>query len=326
MKHTSIFNPQINTDDLNKQLLQNLKAGVIDTKFQYIGEKLAQSWLDACQSKEYPHYRNSCALIKDIAPKLADIIKGDINLVCLGTGDGKKEVTLAKEFSKTRKTGFFPVDSSWELIHEALKNSASLDIPKEAFWADIIQTNTIKNIGEHVKRAYFPTNLYTLLGGTICSFPQSLIAKILRDSLKKGDYLLVGFFGRRSSDFLLELKDTADIVDAYKGPSAKKNYSSILELFGLSEKNGEYRIDYGIDSRISFINVIEKKFVFNKDKKIKFMGEEIFFAENENILLGTSCVYSIYSAIRLLESHGLKIVESFENEKGNYMKLLCQLA
>jgi len=325
MKHTGIINPQISTKNINKQLLKNLKIGVVDAKFQYIGDKQAESWLAKCNSDDYLHHRNFVNEIKNIAPKLSEYIKGDVNIVGLGIGNCAQEIILAQEFLKNKKVSLSMVDSSWELIHAALENAASLDIPKEAFWSDIVKSDAIKNIGDHVKRVHNPMNFYTLLGGTICNFPQSLIIKVLRDSLKKEDLLLVSFFGRRCSDVMQEIYDSADIVDAYRGESSKSHDLSTLEPFGITEEDGYMQVDYGIDKRIPFINIIERKFVFSNDCKVNFMDEDVYFAEGENILVGTSCVYSMDSVKHLFKSHGLRVVKSFEDKTKRYIHLLCKL-
>jgi len=320
--NTVLVHNYLNSKDLNRQFLCGLENRRLDVKLFYQGEQQAQNWINLCHSEEYCHYRNFLKFLKSIVLQLDEIIQGDINLISLGIGDGEKEKVILEQFLLNRQAGLFMVDASVDLIRSSLKNLAQLGVAKEAFVADIVQHNVIKDIGCYAKKSNRDRiNLYTFMGSTIGNVSQSAIFNILRETMKPGDYILIEFHVR-SSD---ENYDSLGMVKEYGGDINRGIYFTLLEKSGITEDDGDVSVEYMRHHTLPFIDVIEIYFSFYKSKIVRFFGEELYFAGGEKILMESSCVYTIESVIHLLESYGMKVVKTFQDNSNHYLTTLCQM-
>ena len=325
MAEIPLIHTYITPRKFKQQLLYCLENRMWEEKFFYLGDKQVQNWFNLCQSGDYNHYRNFIALLKEIVPKLDKMIKGDVNLIGLAAGDSEKEKIILEQFLPKRKVGFFMVDTSIDLVRYSLKNLAKLNIHKEAFVADIMQQHMVRRIGNYVRKfGENRINLYTLMGGTVGIFSQSAIIKILRDAMQSEDFALIEFHVRRSISFKEGLDDTSIIFKAYEGKANKKVIFDMLETVNITEDYGDIDINYETHPTLPFLDTMDEHYYFYKDKKIDYLGEEFFFAKGEKILIGRHCVYFKETAERLLESYGMKVVETFQGDSENYITILCQ--
>lgn len=297
-------------EKLEKEFLECLKTRKMEEKFKYIGKEQAKTWLELCNSREYQYYRKSFNLIQTIKKDIANQLSGDVNLIALGVGDGLKELEIIKESMHQRKIGFFPVDLSRELAQVALQNCTDLTIEKEVFLTNIVEN--LRTMSEHIRKRYYPNHLFTLLGNTLGNYPQGSILGVIRQSMHPQDLFLVGVSLNQGEDVVAEYK-----YDAF--PFVPLRRTSI------EQSDGDIEAEFGKDKLFPNINTIYNYFKFTKNVTISYGDEEILFRKGERILIGYSHKYSKESLIDILTGHGFKIIKTYTDTTGKYIKLLCKI-
>lgn len=328
MQYSGInFNHYTPSRELEKEYLMGLERHEIPTKFRFIGEEHAQAWFKICHSSEYTYYQNPFKFIKDISGDIAKYIKSDVNLVGLGSCNGMKDIILLKEFLKNHKSGLFLVDQSKEIIDGTLNSITDISVPKEVFIANITKPN-LTMISNYLRKHYFPVNFYTLLGNTLGNYSQAEIIKTFRDSMYPEDFLLVEAHVLSESSADQEAQQIDEIISNYNNEAYNEQIILSLSHANIQKSDGIIEVEYATNAYFPKITVIEHYFKFKRNKVIRYLNEDIYFAKGERILVSYSNKYTLKSLSEIITDHGLKIVKTFDfrDKSIDYATLLCQVA
>jgi uncharacterized SAM-dependent methyltransferase len=328
MKYSSInFNHYTTSRELEKEYLTGLQTRQIPTKFRFIGEEHAQAWFKICHSSDYTYYQNPFNFIKDISKTIASHIKSDVNLIGLGSCNGMKDVILLKEFLINHKSGLFLVDQSKEIIDGTLGNITELNIPKEVFISNITKPN-LTIISNYLREHYYPINFYTLLGNTLGNYPQAEIIKTFRDSMHPEDFFLVEAHVLSSTSINNEAQQIDEIIANYNNKAYNEQILLSLSRANIQKSDGIIEVEYTSSAFFPKITVVEHYFKFKRNKAIRYLNEDIYFAKGERVLVSYSNKYTLKSLSEIITDHGLKIVKTFEfrDKTIDYATLLCQVA
>ena len=313
-------------EHFEKEFLLDLQKRRIDEKFHYIGKRQANSWFNICNSPEYEYYRESKKLLEDSIHNFIADHKGDVNVIALGPGDALKENVVVNAFLKQHRVSLFFVDVSREILNVAIKNAEDSAVLKEVFIADLMNFTDIKSLSQYVKKQYYSTNFFTLLGNTLGNYPQAMILKTIRDAMTPGDKILIDVSVKKAGSIKEEAAQINTMVQAYKNPSGIERVLASLSDAHIEETDGDIEVEFSVDELFPQMGAVKQFFCFSRSKVITYHGQTVYFAKGERILVGYSNKYTFETLENILSSHGLRIVQFDKDTTGEIHQLLCELA
>ena len=329
MHHNINTNYYIRKQDLEKDFLYNLQQRRIDEKFSYIGERQANSWINLCKSPEYDYYRISKNLLQNHVENFVADHTGDVNIIVLGPGDALKEKIVVDCLREKHRVHLFFVDTSKEILNIAIKNTADSDVLKEVFMADLLQFKHIKHLSRYIKKDYSSTNFFIFLGNTFGNHPPAMMLKTIRSAMTPGDKILIEVHAKSMDSIEEEATQIKEIVKRYNNnPILRERNLALLAEAHIEATDGYIEIEFNKEKLFPQMGAVEQYFCFNRSKTITYLGQDVYFAEGERILLGYSNKYTFKSLDyrNILTSHGLHIIKHAKDPSGKCYQMLCELA
>lgn len=311
-------------DQLQKEFLECLKNREIVSKFSYWGEEPTQGWLRVCQVSEYKTYQQAVKLLKNVSDDIArTVAKPKMSYISLGIGNGEKDAIILQKLSRLmNKIKYYPIDISTDMIKAGLNYIFShfRNLPTTAFVTDF------KILDEIVKAETFKNerNFFVLLGNTLGNFNQVYLLNILKRSMDKNDYILIGVSLRK--DRLIETKeDIRKIIKSYNNKPFKDFVFSPLRRAGFKKSDGTIDVELNRDPLYPRLNRIELYFRLKKNKVAHYIGQDIVYKKGERILSLFSEKYYPDDIKFLLHDNGFQIVKFYTTSDQSYAKILCRL-
>lgn len=253
---------------------------IADSKLWYLTPEQAQAFLDLEQDKDYQ---------KDVIQKEIDLIKNNIknvlkevgnrpiNIIDLGCGDGKKAVLFIKYLGDKARIRYCPVDISNYMIERALEKIKDLNVEEivEFQW-NVSDFENLENISNLLRKGKFKNNFILLLGNTLGNFEINELLYEIRSSMNKGDFLLIGNG--------LDTRNHHEILKAYNTKLLDKLLVRTLTQIGFKEEEVEYDAKFK-NSRI------EMFYTLKNDKKLSFLGKDVYFNTGDQIIVAISYKY-----------------------------------
>jgi|GEM_PF-1035751 len=173
---------------------------IIPTKYWYWTELGSRRWLEICERESYRYYRNSLAFLsknitKIIKATIDALGTAEIDLISLGSGDGKKDNLILRSVGKNLSDGqhayYYPIDISDSMIVQAIRTSVS-QLPREkiklkAMIADFTQMRELQRVIEDRPNP----NLFSILGNTVGNNDEILMMDAITDGMLPGDLVLI---------------------------------------------------------------------------------------------------------------------------------------
>ncbi|MFA5134454.1 MAG: L-histidine N(alpha)-methyltransferase [Patescibacteria group bacterium] len=311
-------------DQLQREFLECLKNREIISKFSYWGEEPTQAWLRFCRAAEYKTYPQGVSLLRKVSADIADRVGASrVNYISLGVGNGEKDAILLQWLYKTsRLIRYYPIDISTDMIKAGLNHVFAhfRNLPTTAFVTDFKILDEIAQ-AETFRR---DRNFFSLLGNTMGNFNQVSLLNILRHSLDRNDYLLVGVSTRRERS--QETKaDVNRIIRSYSNKASKEFAYSPLKKAGIKKSDGVVDVEFNRDPLYPRLNRVDLFFCFRKNKTAHYCGQEIVYRKGERILLYFSEKYYPDDLTFLFQDNGFRIVKFYQNTEQSYAKILCRL-
>lgn len=274
---------------------------------------------------EYYLTRTEASLLKRWAPGISELVGDDVSLVELGSGSSAKTTILLESLlERYRKLRYLPIDISESILHET---ASELD----ARYPSLEVTPIASQYESGLSRASVlvadeddegtSTMLVLFLGSSIGNMePGESIEFLsgLRDRLRKRDRLLVGFDLVKEDSIL----DAAYNDDA--GVTARFNLNLLARIN--RELGGEFDLDRF--SHRAFYHRersrIEMHLVSSEVQEIPVnaLGRVFSFEPGETIHTESSYKYTPASIEKLASAAGLKVAETFTDEKGWFALVL----
>lgn len=313
--------------DLEKEFLNNILTRKIAEKFSYIGERQINSWIALYNSPEYEYYRNSKKLLENKVQEFTSTHSGDVNVIALGMGsvDAYKEKLIANSLLEKNRTSLFLMDTSKEILNRAIKHIEG-DILKELFIADVMNSEHIQKISQHIRKNHHPTHFFTLLGNTMGNYRQTIMLNNIRTAMAPGDKILIDVDGREDVSIEEQPEKVMELIERYKQPIYIQKSMATLSETGIDENDGEIHVEFNKDTWFPDVSAIEHFFSFHNHKMILYKGEDFRFTKGERILVHHSKKYTLNFLETAITSYGMHIIKYAKGDNGKCHQLLCELA
>jgi len=283
-----------------------------DSKLWYLTPKQAQGFLNLEETKDYKKaiIDKEVSLIKKHLKDFAKAIPSkSCNIVDLGCGNGKKAALFIDELGKHLKIRYCPIDISSYMVSKAAKTIRELKIGEvlEFRW-NISDFENLNNVTPLFRNQKFKNHFMMLLGNTLGNFDREDILHGIKDSMNRGDILLIG-------NGIVNSKNK-DWVKDYKDEKINEWLVQIPQLLGFKKDEVEYDVRFN-NSRV------EEVYIVKKDKTMKHLGRTIDFKEGDIILAAISYKYSKEEFQRIL-SKFFNDVKIYTDDEKTYALALCK--
>jgi len=286
---------------------------IADSKLWYLTPEQAQGFLDLERSEDYQRH---------VIQKEIDLINGNIgeiidkfkktpmNIIDLGCGDGKKAVLFIEPLKGKVKLRYCPIDISNYMVEKALDRIKKMNAGEVVeFQWNISDFENLENVSDLLRFGEFKSNFFLLLGNTLGNFDINELLYVIRNSMNKGDYLLIGNG--------LDNRHHDEILKSYYNLEVKDWLAKILTQVGFDKSELDFNVRFK-NSRV------ELYFVVGKDKKISFQDKSIYFSAGDQILVSVSYKYD-KNAFRKFAKLYFPDVKVFTTEDDSYALALCKL-
>ena len=285
---------------------------IADSKLWYLTPEQAQAFLDLEKSNDYQKdvIQKEIDLIKDnIGSIMKEVHNKPINIIDLGCGDGKKAVLFISYLGDKARIRYCPIDISNYMIEKALEKIRTLNIEEVVeFQWNVSDFENLENIANLLRKGKFKKNFILLLGNTLGNFEINELLYEIRSSMKEGDLLLIGNG--------LNTKKPSDLLKAYSNKLLDNLLIKTLTQIGFHEDE----VEYGTRFRNSRI---EMYYTLKKDKRLSFLGKDVYFNAGDQIIVAISYKYRKDELKRILKLY-FDDVELFVSDDDSYALALCK--
>lgn len=302
--------------ELETSLYRHLKQRQLPDCFLYIGESGAKNWTSLEQSEDFPVASRLTELLRGDADTIAETVPESGDLVSVGTGNGRKERLLLEAMLPDWNGRYVAIDVSSGLVDEALETVDDLEVDATgcvAFCGDLPQ------LREHWDSSF----LLCLLGNNFCNYHPGELLDELRSELGPGDLLLF--------DAHLQPRDAAEedqwrqrIQEAYGSEqNARFNLWPLIE-HGAATDACQFEIGLiRTETKAGTTYRTRKVIRVQKPTTLDFAGDRIELDADEVIEMGYTYKYTAEHLRSLLDAHGWKVIDEFQDGQTENILLLA---
>lgn len=324
MKLKSLLNEkEIELDDFGRDVMSGLTSSPkkLFPKYLYDG-KGSKLFEEIMNLPEYYPTKCELEILENYKKQLLEFFPAGetIDMVDLGAGNGQKAMILISFFLRRINFNFIPIDISGSAVNE-LQSTLQKKYPKlnvQGLVTEYIQgLKMLKNKGENKKLVLF-------LGSNIGNFTfreAFHFLKNLRDSLNKGDNLIIGFDLK---------KDPLIIRNAYddkRGTTAQFNLN-ILERIN-KELGGNFKpLKFSFYSTYDPITGEVRSYLVSNERQevyIEKLDQSFVFEKWETIHTECSNKFDLTTIERLAEVTGFSIEANFFDSKEYFVDSLWKV-
>jgi uncharacterized SAM-dependent methyltransferase len=286
---------------------------IADSRLWYITPEQAQAFLDLENSAEYQKsvIQKELDLISKHMPEIVQKLgTTPLNMVDLGCGNGKKAVIFLKALKDKVKLRYCPVDISSYMVEKAIAEVSKIpgiDKVITLRW-NISDFENLENISSLLRFKDFQRNFLLLLGNTLGNFEIHELLYIIKESMKEGDYILIGNG--------LNNNMPENMLRAYNTPYVDKFCRHIPIKIGIPEDALEIGTRF-VNSRV------EIYYTITRDVEVTFLGKTIRFNKGDQIITQVSYKYEKNELAKFLKLY-FKEVKMFVTEDSSYCLALCK--
>ncbi len=282
-----------------------------DSKLWYLTPSQAQGFLDLERANDYKSTitNREISLIKKYLPSIEKQLgKNFYNVVDLGCGDGEKAIIFISQLSRRVKIRYCPIDISSYMVQSAAAKMSNLELSEiiEFKW-NVSDFENLVNITPLLRNDTFKHNIFLLLGNTLGNFDEDELLYGIFQSMKKGDYLIVGNS--------LGASAPEDLIKPYKDKNVDKFLIKVMEQLGFYKKELQFGVRFN-NSRV------EVYYRVTSSKTITHLNKNISFNEGDVIVIGVSYRHTKNEFEKQLKSFFPKI-KAFVDAKKSYTLVLC---
>jgi len=311
-------------DNVQRDLLNSLRARKINHKFHYDSVKQTQKWLALHQAYSPSRTDDNCTATYDqsFAAAVARIQSPCIHLIGLGCGGGQKDTRLLALLRQTGKRATYtPLDVSVAMV--LIARQTALSVITEAgchpLVCDLSAADDLAAVWER-RIDHAEARLFTFFG-MIPNFEPGDILPKLASFVRRGDWLLFGANLAPGVDYAAGVRR---ILPQYDNVLTRDWLMTFLLDAGVENDDGELRFAVEDDPAGSGLKRVVAEFQFARPRQIQAEGEVFIFHPGESIRLFFSYRYTSERIRTLLDQHGLDVLGQWITTTEEEGVFLCQ--
>lgn len=296
--------------EIAQEFAESMQARDLPEKFFYWFPLSVAAWGAVNQATPHQSLQESWGVIGTRITDITAHFPQNVPVISYGSGDGRRDLLLLRQLATQGKpVQYFPVDASQTLLEAACAGAEDLDIDATGIKADISSRMHLLLAADAAE----PPRLFLMAGNTVGGFDPLEQVKIVAESLRPGDRLII--------DAALF---TDDALQSASRDAARHFAFAPLASIGVKEDEGEIKFDQKTDNRQEGLHLITKYFHALQDLRVTVSGEEVTLARGERIFLNFRYLFTPEAFEWLLTEHGgLKILGRSQNEAEGILTAVC---
>jgi uncharacterized SAM-dependent methyltransferase len=322
---TQVFvHPSQFPENVQRDLLQSLRARCIDPKFHYTSYKQSQKWLDLHEAWSPSRIDADCAAVYDRAFQAAAsaLHSSRVRVIGLGCGGGQKDVRLLGSLKgQGREISYIPCDISLALVLTSLR-AAETAVSGIRCWplvcdlAGAVDLPQVFQSREHGP----PVRLITFFG-MIPNFEPEVIMPRLGALLRPDDLLLLSANLAPGPDYATGVQQ---VLPDYDNPQTRDWLLTFLYDLGAEPEDGAVLFSVE-DSELGFKRIVAD-FHFSRQRTLPVHGERFEFLEGDKVRFFFSYRYTPGLIESLLAKYQLSLVGQWISSSEEEGVFLCRNA
>jgi len=320
LAHVAVHASQL-PENVQRDLLESLRARRIDPKFHYASYKQSQKWLALHEAWSPSRTDAECAAVYDRAfLAAADALRSSrVRLIGLGCGGGQKDARLLDSLTgQGREISYTPCDISLALVLTSLRaaQSAVPGIRCHPLVCDLAGAVDLPRVLLHQESS--PTIHLITFFGMIPNFEPEVILPRLAALLRPGDLLLLSANLAPGPDYAAGVQR---VLPGYDNPQTRDWLLTFLHDLGVEPGDGSVR--FSIEDSKSGLKRIVADFCFARGRALPVYGERFEFREGDKIRLFFSYRYTPSLVGSVLSEYKLAILGQWITPSGEEGVFLC---
>ena len=307
-------------EKVRRDLLESLRTREVNHKFHYDSVKQTQKWLELHQAHSPSRNDADCAAIYDasFAAAAGRIVSKSVHLIGIGCGGGQKDSRLLKLLKRcVKEISYTPCDVSAAMVLTARRAAVEV-LPEEHYFpvvCDLAGADDLPAIFDQRTTHHAPR--LTTFFGMIPNFEPEMILPKLASLVGGEDWLLFSANLAPGNDYEAGVKT---VLPQYDNPLTRDWLLAFLLDLGVEMGDGDLR--FTIED-VNGLKRIVARFHFVRSRTIAVEAERFEFRADESIRLFFSYRYMPELARRVLEQHGLTIVDQWITKSEEEGVFLC---
>ncbi|HEY5914215.1 MAG TPA: L-histidine N(alpha)-methyltransferase [Verrucomicrobiae bacterium] len=306
-----LVHPSQFPDKVRRDLLDSLRAREVNHKFLYEGVGQTHKWLALHQACSPSRTDPDCAAIYERSFKAAaaHVATGNVHLVGLGCGGGQKDARLLALLGQSgKRISYTPADVSTAMVLVA-RQAALRVLTADRCFPLVLDLATADDVPGLLTEMTTPgqTRLVTFFG-MVPNFEPDLIMPRLAALIRPGDFLLFSANLAPGPDYDEGIQR---ILPLYDNDLTREWLSGFLLGLGVQTQDGDIRFVIEAPPAAGGLKRVAAYYHFEAAREIHVDGETFSFQAGDTIRLFYSYRHTPALATRLLQRHGLQVVDQW---------------
>ncbi|MGP8198738.1 MAG: L-histidine N(alpha)-methyltransferase [Limisphaerales bacterium] len=320
LAHVAVHRSQF-PENVQRDLLQSLRARRIDPKFHYLTYNQAQQWLALHEAFSPSRVDPECAAVYDHAFRAAAgaLRSSRVRVIGLGCGGGQKDARLLGLMTgQGRELTYTPCDISLPLVLTAsvAAQAAVPGIPCHLLVCDLGCADDLPQV-LHREEDVPSVHLITFFG-MIPNFEPEIILPRLSALLRPGDFMLLSANLAPGPDYAAGVQQ---VLPGYDNPQTRDWLLTFLLDLGVDREDGFIR--FSIEDPPTGLKRIVADFHFVRLRKLSIYGERFEFRVGDIVRLFFSYRYTPGLVASVLSGFNLSILGQWITASGEEGVFLC---
>jgi uncharacterized SAM-dependent methyltransferase len=298
--------------DIAQEFAEAIEARDLPEKFFYWFPRSVREWQALAANPElYGGLAETWGRMTGYIAALTHHFVGAIPVISFGAGDGARDRMLMDALKNAgRECAYFPVDASQAMLETACAAADDEYIEVVGIKADI--SSPVHMV--YAADAAEAPRLLVFSGNTMGAFDPLAQIRYLAQCMKPGDRLIIDG----------EIFDDRKTMTLRDHPAARRFLWSLLTSLGISEDDGELRINAKHDERHDGLHLNTRYFRADRDISLTVVGRPLPMERGERMGLNFQYSYTA-EAFRWLvrEQGGLQILREHESSDGRFLTAIC---
>src|SRR5579872_194181 len=256
--------------EIAQEFADSIDARDLPEKFFYWFPRSVRAWLDLSQNSVTSGIRQCWEDLAQNAQNLSETSDSTLSVISFGSGDGAKDRMLIKILQRAGRTvKYFPVDASQTLLELACSAAEDSEIETMGIKADISSPMHLVLASDAAESP----RIFLMAGNTLGGFDPLDQVRHLAECMRSDDRLIID--GEIFHDAVLARSED---------PLVRRFALAPLATIGISEEDGELRMEHKQDERHSGLHLITRVFRAERDLKLAVPGDPTL-PRGERVLL-----------------------------------------